>query len=541
MELSSSFQGSHASVSPCGTLLCSIARNSLRIQYTHDPDRSTEVPTPIQSKDVASLKWSDDSTRIAIHSHNSAELIDLDDADFKVRLDNGSGGLGKLASVEFLDRNHLLAIWEFGRAKTYELETGKVTDLAEVKTPVDGSAWQIRPSTGQQVTGPTLAVLSRNGADDSLSIYFPVLSKSIASTKIATLDAQELSWSPDGRWLAIRDTPTSSTSVRFYTPDGHPFRAYPASPDPEALGLGVKMLSWSGDSRLVALSNFDGKIVLLNTRTFAPLAIIEHTTTIHQISLDPERQAVVWQEAVSPSNQRTYTRQSQPISPPLSRTKASTEPSELGVAEAVFSCDGAHLASRDERMLNTVWIWDTTTLAPHTILLQHANVRKLHWHPSRSSLLMIDCGESIAYLFDVAAPTPPSAISITLPAIPQMRWLPSTASAKPIILAATRATFTFLYPEGADTTTHQQPRRISANFDDLSEYDEGASEDSILDILSGRKPMPLKTEPSYTEMVDFEMESEETVGLDDTFREKRKTMASAEELEIDPLDDSQIF
>ena len=50
----------------------------------------------------------------------------------------------------------------------------------------------------------------------------------------------------------------------------------------EASGLGIKAVTWTSDSRIVALSRFDGKIVLLNSRFFAPMAVIEHSTNIDQ-------------------------------------------------------------------------------------------------------------------------------------------------------------------------------------------------------------------------------------------------------------------
>jgi hypothetical protein len=65
-------------------------------------------------------------------------------------------------------------------------------------------------------------------------------------------------------------------------------------------------------------------------------------------------------------------------------------------------------------------------------------------------------------------------------------------------------------------------------------------------VLSGRKPLPQKTEASYTERVDLEVETEEDTvaeGMEDTFREKRmrREPEPRVELEVDPLDDSDIF
>ena len=74
-------------------------------------------------------------------------------------------------------------------------------------------------------------------------------------------------------------------------------------------------------------------------------------------------------------------------------------------------------------------------------------------------------------------------------------------------------------------------------------FEEGASEDSLFDVLSGRKPLPPKMDQSYTERIDLEVETEDedmTTRMDDTFvGKKMRTLRPG--MEVDPLDDSQIF
>jgi hypothetical protein len=121
-----------------------------------------------------------------------------------------------------------------------------------------------------------------------------------------------------------------------------------------------------------------------------------------------------------------------------------------------------------------------------------------------------------------------------------MSWLHSQADSKPIIKAATKASFRLVYPEGRLESLEHAPNQGLAGTGADDSFDEGASEDSLFDVLSGRKPLPPKTEQSYTERVDLEVETEEedTTGrLDDTFRE----MKSRRPVPVDPFDDSQIF
>ncbi|EME85834.1 uncharacterized protein MYCFIDRAFT_97710, partial [Pseudocercospora fijiensis CIRAD86] len=293
--------------------------------------------------------------------------------------------LGKIASADFVGNDRLLVIWEFGKARLWHLKTGRACDLPDIKTTCEGPVWQNRPGYKRPAL---LALLCRNGAEDQLVLQFPTLDQMPLGIKLATTDAQSISWSPDGRWLAILDTPSVSPNLHIYTPDGHLFRSWLSKKNVDA-ELGAKNIEWSPDGRVLALACHDGRVELLNARTFSQLATIEHHTTIAQSSLPLSEQAPVWQERVSSANERSYTFAPQPVCPPLSRSKPTSEPVELGVAELCFSCDGNYLATRDCRMLNTVWIWNTATLAAHSVLLQHSNIRKLTWHPTRAETLLV--------------------------------------------------------------------------------------------------------------------------------------------------------
>ena len=544
MEISEQIDGHHTAVSPGGRFIACVSSNKLRVSYAHAPARSTDFAIRLQGRDVSSIKWSQNDNHIVLCSAKQIEVINLDDPGHRIRLDNGSGGLGRFSSAEFVGGAQLLTVWEFGRAKIWDLRSGKGTDLGDLKTICEGRAWQIRPQASGHSSMKPVAMLSRQGADDYLTVLFPSTDKTLQTIKIPSVDAQGLSWSPDGRWIAVMDTPSAATSVYFYTPDGHPFRTFPSNPSAETTGLGVKSLSWSGNSHLIALSKFDGKVVLLNTRTFAPLAMIEHTTTIDQCTLPMDQQALVWQESVSASHERSYALSPQPVSPPLSKARASSEPNELGVAEACFNCDGSFLATRDERMLNTVWIWSMATWSAHTVITQHSNVRKMNWHPHHPDIMMLDCGEGTAYLFDASnTSSPPIPVKATVPGTPFLSWLPSLPGTKSAILAATRAAFRVLYPDGPDPSSiGSSISRPAPTRPESATFDEGDSEDSLLALLSGRKPMAEMPEPSYTEMIDLETEmadaeEDESLRLDDTFREKRRIREDA----VDPLDDSQIF
>lgn len=185
-------------------------------------------------------------------------------------------------------------------------------------------------------------------------------------------------------------------------------------------------------------------------------------------------------------------------------------------------------------MLSTVWIWDTQTLRAQAVLIQHNNVRRMHWHPAKKDLLLLDCNDNIAYLYNVSSAEPPTPIEATLSVTPLFTFAPTQAKdSKPVVLAATRTAFTLIYPEGKD-------QAVEAGFSTPKQNDDSVVEDSLFDVLTGKTPAPAKTQLSYTEQVDMDADLEGVMaGLDDTFRAKREVTSSP--MPPDPLDDSQIF
>ena len=520
----------HAASSPDGRYTVWTDTNKICWQETRSRDAPYYTPATNRGKVIA-YRFSPDSSQFLQISEGGVEVLTRR-LEHRVNLSNGGGGLGKIADAEFVGNHHVLTTWEFGKAKLWHLNSGKATELPDAKTGCDGAAWQSRPGSS---TPPLFALLSRTGAEDYLALHFTSADQVPSLIKLITTDAQAISWSPDGRWLAVLDVPTATPNVHIYTPDGHLFRSCPSMKGVED-ELGVKDMTWSPVGRELALARYDGRIEVLNARTFSSLATIVHNTTIDQTGLPINERAPAWQENVSATNERTYSFAPQPLSPPLSKTKPTSNPIEQGVAEMSYNCNGNFLATRDCRMLNTVWIWNMSTLSAHAVLVQHSNVRSLTWHPTRAEMLMIDCAEGIAHTFDVSSSEPPKAHFTGSTPTAKLSWIHTSPISSSIIMVTSRQKFDLLYPEGRD----ENDESIRATTPPAqSTYEEGASEDSLFEVLSGRKPLPPKTEPSYTERVDLDVEYEDTEqgALEDTFREKRKPLAE----ELDPLDDSEIF
>jgi WD40 repeat protein len=95
--------------------------------------------------------------------------------------------------------------------------------------------------------------LQRNNLKDYVTIYTEGEPDSSATRiRSATSDLAGLAWAPDGKLLAVWDSPLSYT-VAVYKRDGAcvgRFQAYEGA-------LGIRCVSWSPDSQLLAIGSYD--------------------------------------------------------------------------------------------------------------------------------------------------------------------------------------------------------------------------------------------------------------------------------------------
>ncbi|KAK5131463.1 hypothetical protein LTR08_000927 [Meristemomyces frigidus] len=536
--------------SPSGQFAASITGDRLLIRDVHINNQDRGCKLWIDPKQLISSKFSDDGSGLVLLSRNRVEVVSRKEPPHHLRVDNGSGALGFFQSADFLGPGYLLTIWEFGRAKVWNIQTGSSTELGDIKTGCEGASWTLRPRLKGLI--PTLVHLAKNGADDVLCIRSQS-GKVVKSLQLLSIDVHDVSWSQDGRWFALRDSPLFATDngVHFYSPDGNRFMTYPRAPHHVDSDLGIKSVTWSPAGDLVALSDFHGSLVFLDTMTFLPRARSDHTSTILQSEAEDSKvEASIWRETASASNERAYESKHQPATLVKTRSKPSADPQELGLAETIFNCTGRYLATRDERFQSTIWIWDIgqrisgqNHVGLHAVLMQYRNVRKVQWHPTRPHMLLFDCGEDTVYHYNVdTRDEPPSIVNMAsaLKGSANYSWIPFPND-ELVILAATKRKHCMLYLFRAfDDTSDEVPCAQPSHASMLAEEANGESdlEDSLHDILRGRTPLPAPSHDSYTEMVG--LENDAGAEMEDTFREKKRK-SDVQSVEWDPLDDSDIF
>jgi hypothetical protein len=176
-----------------------------------------------------------------------------------------------------------------------------------------------------------------------------------------------------------------------------------------------------------------------------------------------------------------------------------------------FNADGTMIATRDEVAPTSVWLWDLSRRTARAVLIQHSPVKQISWHPTKPSLLLIQCTheESTVYIYDNASSLP---YAVQLPLQKSngrfdTKWLRTDADKKAALSFGCAGNFIVAWPDGKD---------VIVRFEDGDGSAADESEDSLFEILTGRKS-PAKRMVDSTEVLVSDVMDEATEVMDDTF------------------------
>ncbi len=141
----------------------------------------------------------------------------------------------------------------------WSLTTSRGVEIRDPKYTVH--CYSFRPRTGH------MALLTRPAAQDILMLLSPSKHELIASVELPTMDAQEVLWSSDGCWLAIRDAASGGHKVLIYTADAHLFKTYSGAVDDGSIGLGLKRMAWNPSNGSLVLGDYNDNVTILSKNT----------------------------------------------------------------------------------------------------------------------------------------------------------------------------------------------------------------------------------------------------------------------------------
>lgn len=270
----------HSVPSKDGKFIATVLNSTVIIRLALESEKYHTFSLPQSSTSQwRFLKWYDKPSKGLSHEHTGNDwhsgsshrfllandddvlIWDVDDLKWHAEINGAANCLGRIYNVQFgSTANEVLVSSSFGVKLTiWSLLT---TRGVEVKDPKTTSRFcDCRPRSGH------LAILVRDTAHDALVLLPPGKPDQVKNVELATVDAQGVKWSPDGRWIAIWESGSYGYKVLTYTADGNHYKTYLRGQDTENVGLGVSMLRWSPSGSFLAIGDYNQCAVILRTNT----------------------------------------------------------------------------------------------------------------------------------------------------------------------------------------------------------------------------------------------------------------------------------
>lgn len=244
---------------------------------------------PLQSEHVTWFVWSPTSNRILIGSNEVLYIYSAKKGprDFSVIIKNVAGSFSRASLVSFgANDSEVLILHDFGlKLSIFNLITSQWVDIVSPKlySPRSTSrGFSYRPSTAN------LTLLSRNSSRDIVSIHSRDTLDVIRSWRLDTIDAQGMSWSPDGKWLFIYESATLGYKIVVYTADGQLYQTWQGPTTTSevddfsmiGLGLGIKFILCSPDSTCLAVSDYSAIVMVIQILSFSQIMSLEHSIIV---------------------------------------------------------------------------------------------------------------------------------------------------------------------------------------------------------------------------------------------------------------------
>lgn len=249
---------------------------------------------------VTHLLWGPESRHILVGTADRILVLDAlsnsRDQDCVVQVP--AGVMGRTAAVFFGPTDVDLVVCGPHGIKLIlaNLSTGRLVEFANPKWHSSQASAAAAASAASRCCAfrpraQQLALLTRIAGKDMVSIHGldDEPARILRAWHPDCTDAQGLRWSPDGRWLAVWESPAYGHKVLLYSPDGHLIMVWTGpvgNPTPAAgashldLAAGVRELQFSPDAARLALADHSATVYVLDMTTLTELLRLTHPTTI---------------------------------------------------------------------------------------------------------------------------------------------------------------------------------------------------------------------------------------------------------------------
>ncbi|KAJ1950463.1 WD repeat-containing protein wrap73 [Linderina macrospora] len=412
MEFTDLYKQSNSLVafSPDGHYIAVAVEHRLIVRDTENPKRIQRVYA-CEYPAIQDLSWSSDSQYIltASYMHDRVDVWSLEDEQWRCSITDEVSRVARALWAP--DGRHILTMGELElRLSVWSLETGACRYMENPKA--GRSCLAFHPD------GSYMAVVQRHDYRDFIGIYGVGRWEMAREIPLEHMvDCAGVAWSPDGLHLCAWDMGANASAVVFNA-IGMVKRALVED------GLGTGRAVWSPTGEFLALCGMDRTIHMLNELTWRSIATLMQKPTVPvsadvfvetnvDVPLAQQAKALGGTGAAAAARQHSKfdletptlaedgSGDSQPVRirvrVPADIHRAKDRPA----VRAMFSADGALLATHDESMPNCVWVWAVDEMRCRAVVQMMAPVREFKWSPVENVLAMVT-GSSNVYLWQDA-------------------------------------------------------------------------------------------------------------------------------------------
>ncbi|KAL7626995.1 hypothetical protein AAE478_003771 [Parahypoxylon ruwenzoriense] len=509
----------HSLPSPDGELIATLLPSSIVVRAVESLEvaRSIKLP-PDLAGGVTNFTWSLSSRRVLVAVPDQIHVFSARDGAFHGTARIPLSSAAKSFFVDFGATDDEVCIWSpFGIKLT--LVNFASSKAVEVANPKFYNAATATRGCSFRASTHHLALLTRTAGKDMISIHSPGTREIERSWYPDSIDAQGVTWTPDGRWLVVWESSAQASRVLFFTSDGHVFKDWraPLTHAPGDMGLqhsaGVRTVALSPDGRHAAIANGSTWICILKIPSMVEAMRLRHPQVIQ-----PKDTLQIWQEQNAlpntvPFSSPVFIRASQAVTPQWTTLNSLQEPIS-GCNLAKFDSSSSLLATRLEDAPDTIWIWDVPSSDLRAVLMYHTNVTKLEWHPVQPELLLIRCEGvnygNLVFVWDPLSHGPRSIdISPQLPGTVSGKtystWLKTTTESAAIFFTDNATCIAISLADDGETLPWRD-ESVPINST-------GHNNNVDVQLSPGHSSPPVNAEDS----IDFDMDDDITGELDDTF------------------------
>ncbi|KXS21187.1 YVTN repeat-like/Quino protein amine dehydrogenase [Gonapodya prolifera JEL478] len=355
---------------------------------------------------ISDVVWSPDSRYIAVASKKLGliQVWAMDDTEWSCKIEAGAEGLERIrwapdgrSIMCFSDFQLRVTVWSLIERECAHIQYPKYTDRA----------FSFRPD------GRYLALAERRDGKDHVSVYDAEEWVLLKNWPADTTDLEDLAWSPDGRYIALWESPLAY-NLLIYHPDGRLVSRIASPPNPT---LGVRSAAWHPGGQFIAVAGYDGVVRLVNWYTWTATVVIGHPALVEDVGVPVFKEIDLRDSVSTPAISGRLSGgvgggqdllQGRPklrfqlVRPPYTIPRLRIEPDKpnpkTGVGVCQWSADGRWLVTRHDASPHTLYIWSLHTLKHLAVIHHTSSVRVVQFNPRHANLITWCCGNGYVYV-----------------------------------------------------------------------------------------------------------------------------------------------